>query len=237
MVACALLRRDASLGAPSSHVASRGGRAWQRCRSAQPRSQLARHVRVDSVGSPRAAVDGADWRVRPRRWSRALSCAAMRRSGRRRHTSRLAVDERGRGVGRHSRGRSWRVTSEWTASARRALRSTALIGACALVDGRVRSLAPRCVARGAVVARRVSRWTSVAEVSVGTAAVAVGASRPSGQRQLAATAVDGADLRTCFRRKGERRATWHHGSATPNKAPPCVCARSASRLAPPHLSV
>ena len=186
MVARALLRRDASLGAPSSHVASRGGRAWQRCRSAQPRSQLARHVRVDSVGSPRAAVDGADWRVRPRRWSRALSCAAMRRSGRRRHTSRLAVDERGRGVGRHSRGRSWRVTSEWTASARRALRSTALIGACALVDGRVRSLAPRCVARGAVVARRVSRWTSVAEVSVGTAAVAVGASRPSGQRRLAA---------------------------------------------------
>jgi len=49
MVACALLRRDASLGAPSSHVASRGGRAWQRCRSAQPRSQLARHVRVDSA--------------------------------------------------------------------------------------------------------------------------------------------------------------------------------------------
>ena len=60
------------------------------------------------------------------------------------------------------------------------------IGACALVDGRVRSLAPRCVARGAVVTRRVSRWTSVAAVSVGTAAVAVGASRPSGQRRLAA---------------------------------------------------
>ena len=96
----------------------------------------------------------------------------MCRWGRRRHTSRLAVDERGRGVSRHSRGCSWRVTSElMAASARRALRSTALIGIRALVGGLARSLAPRCVARGVVVTRRVSRWTSVAEVSVGTTAV------------------------------------------------------------------
>ena len=118
VVARSLLRPDVSLGAPSSHIASRDGRAWQRCRSAQPRSQLARHVRVGSVGSPCAEVDGAGWCARSRRRSRTLSCAAMRR---------------------------------W----------------------------------GAIVTHRVSRWTSVAEVSVGTAAVAVGASLPSGQRQLA----------------------------------------------------
>ena len=134
--------------------------------SAQPRAQSACHVRVDGVGSPRDAVDGAAWHACSRRSSRALSCAAMRRSGRRRHTSRLAVDERGRGVGRHSRGHSWRVTSEWTAPARRALRSTALIGA----------------------------------------------------------------RRTCFRRKGGGRVTWHQGSATPNKnkASPCVCVLAPS---------
>ena len=102
VVARASLRRDASLGTPSSHVASRDGRAWQRCRSAQPRLQLVCHIQSDSAAS---------------------------------------------------------------------LRSTALIGACALVRGRALSLAPRCVARGAVVTRRVSRWTSVAEVSLGTAAV------------------------------------------------------------------
>ena len=34
-------------------------------------------IQMDSVGSPRAEVDGAGWRARSRRWSRALSCAAI----------------------------------------------------------------------------------------------------------------------------------------------------------------
>ena len=157
MVARALFRRDASLGASSMHIAPRGGRTWRRHRSTQPRSQSTRHVRLDRVGSPRPAVDGANWRACSRRWSRALNRAAMRRSRRRCHTSHLAADERGGDVGRHRRGHSWRVTSEWAASARCALRPTALIGARALVDGRARSLAPRRVDRGAVDARCVSR--------------------------------------------------------------------------------
>ena len=37
----------------------------------------ARCVRTDSVGSPRAEVDGAEWRARSRRWSRALSLVAI----------------------------------------------------------------------------------------------------------------------------------------------------------------
>ena len=54
------------------------------------------------------------------------------------------------------------VTSEWTASARRSLRSTALIGARAFVGGRARSLTSPFASRDAVISRRVSRWTSVA---------------------------------------------------------------------------
>ena len=73
VVARALSRRDRRSGRrrrTSRLAVDKRGRVH---RSAQPRSQLTRHVRMDSVSSPRAAADGAGWRACSRWWSRALS--------------------------------------------------------------------------------------------------------------------------------------------------------------------
>ena len=218
---------------------------WPRAVSeARLRSQLARCVRTNSVSSPRTAVDGAGWRARSRRSSRALPCAAIvsrgavvtRRVSRSasvarhvsRHSrtftrsmvsapppprgggdemsdgcvevaqppppsvSRPSVEARTTAHGRACVARrvttprplcaSWPAqvishvqclgpaavqsapSSKWIAPAHRALRSTALVGARALVGGRARSLAPRSSleAPSSHVASRSGRaWQSI----------------------------------------------------------------------------